>query len=153
MCGGVVGRGSQTVGNPCACPVIAHPLRLRRLIVCGQDWFLQDKCFANGYSWVKLAFYLWTAPNSCNLWTPDLCTAVVQLLQTHKCSCIREICNIKSQKVWACTERSACCHCSQGIPSCPPCSCCVDEVSAQHADADCIIHFGPSCLTRWAVVV
>lgn len=26
-------------------------------------------------------------------------TAVVQLLQTHKCSRIREMCNIKSQKI------------------------------------------------------
>ena len=33
-------------------------------------------------------------------------------------------------------------------PACPLCSCCVDEVAAQHADADCVIHFGPSCLTR-----
>ena len=29
------------------------------------------------------------------------------------------------------------------------CSCCVDEVAAEHALADCIIHFGPSCLTQW----
>ena len=27
-------------------------------------------------------------------------------------------------------------------------SCCVDEVAAEHSSADCIIHFGPSCLTR-----
>ncbi|CAI8016030.1 2-(3-amino-3-carboxypropyl)histidine synthase subunit 2 [Geodia barretti] len=27
-------------------------------------------------------------------------------------------------------------------------SCCVDEVAASHVDADCIIHFGPSCLTQ-----
>lgn len=26
-------------------------------------------------------------------------------------------------------------------------SCCVDEVAAQHADADAIIHFGRSCLS------
>ena len=27
-------------------------------------------------------------------------------------------------------------------------SCCVDEVAAQHLQADCIVHFGRSCL-RW----
>ena len=27
-------------------------------------------------------------------------------------------------------------------------SCCVDEVAAEHVQSDCIIHFGPSCLTR-----
>ena len=27
-------------------------------------------------------------------------------------------------------------------------SCCVDEVAAEHIDADAIIHYGPSCLTR-----
>lgn len=27
-------------------------------------------------------------------------------------------------------------------------SCCVDEVAAQHISADCIIHFGPACLSR-----
>ena len=37
---------------------------------------------------------------------------------------------------------------NQGNSLLPPCSCCVDEVSAQHVDADCVIHFGPSCLTR-----
>lgn len=28
-------------------------------------------------------------------------------------------------------------------------SCCVDEVAAEHVQADCIIHFGPACLTQW----
>jgi len=28
------------------------------------------------------------------------------------------------------------------------CSCCVDEVAAEHVQADCIIHFGPGCLTQ-----
>ncbi|XP_064393235.1 2-(3-amino-3-carboxypropyl)histidine synthase subunit 2-like [Halichondria panicea] len=27
-------------------------------------------------------------------------------------------------------------------------SCCVDEVAADHLGADCIVHFGPSCLTQ-----
>ena len=26
-------------------------------------------------------------------------------------------------------------------------SCCVDEVAAAHADADCVVHFGRSCLS------
>ena len=29
------------------------------------------------------------------------------------------------------------------------CSCCVDEVAAEHVQADCIIHFGPACLTQY----
>lgn len=28
-------------------------------------------------------------------------------------------------------------------------SCCVDEVAAEHVQADCIIHFGPACLAQW----
>ena len=28
-------------------------------------------------------------------------------------------------------------------------SCCVDEVAAEHVQADCIIHFGPACLTQY----
>lgn len=27
------------------------------------------------------------------------------------------------------------------------CSCCVDEVTAQHYNADCIIHYGHACLS------
>lgn len=26
-------------------------------------------------------------------------------------------------------------------------SCCVDEVAAAHVDAECVVHFGPSCLS------
>ena len=29
------------------------------------------------------------------------------------------------------------------------CSCCVDEVAAEHVQAECIIHFGPACLTQY----
>ncbi len=32
--------------------------------------------------------------------------------------------------------------------SCFTCSCCVDEVAAEHMGADCVVHFGPSCLTQ-----
>lgn len=28
-------------------------------------------------------------------------------------------------------------------------SCCVDEVAAQHVGADCLIHFGHACLSRY----
>lgn len=31
------------------------------------------------------------------------------------------------------------------------CSCCVDEVAADHVSADAIIHFGSACLTVWGV--
>lgn len=26
-------------------------------------------------------------------------------------------------------------------------SCCVDEVGASHVDADCVVHFGPACMS------
>ena len=29
-------------------------------------------------------------------------------------------------------------------------SCCVDEVSAEHAEADCIVHYGRACLSPYA---
>jgi len=31
-------------------------------------------------------------------------------------------------------------------------SCCVDEIAAEHADADCIIHYGRACLSPYVVV-
>lgn len=30
-------------------------------------------------------------------------------------------------------------------------SCCVDEIAAEHADADCIIHYGRACLSPYVV--
>lgn len=27
------------------------------------------------------------------------------------------------------------------------CSCCVDEVAAEHVEADCIVHYGSACLS------
>lgn len=52
--------------------------------------------------------------------------------------------------VWVVSQLSQQCPCTEffilGDTSYG--SCCVDEVAAEHSSADCIIHFGPSCLTR-----
>lgn len=31
-------------------------------------------------------------------------------------------------------------------------SCCVDEVGASHIDADCVIHYGHTCLSPWVLI-
>lgn len=31
-------------------------------------------------------------------------------------------------------------------------SCCVDEVAAQHVDADLIVHYGHACLSQWVTI-
>jgi len=31
-------------------------------------------------------------------------------------------------------------------------SCCVDEVGALHADAECVVHYGHTCLSPWVLV-
>ena len=28
-------------------------------------------------------------------------------------------------------------------------SCCVDEVAAQHVDADAVVHYGRACMSKW----
>ena len=37
-------------------------------------------------------------------------------------------------------------HCLTGDSLC---SCCVDEVAAQHVDADAVVHYGHACMSKW----
>jgi len=32
-------------------------------------------------------------------------------------------------------------------------SCCVDEVAAQHVDADAVVHYGRACMSKWVPLI
>jgi len=41
-------------------------------------------------------------------------------------------------------------HCLTGDSLC---SCCVDEVAAQHVDADAVVHYGHACMSMWVPLI